>query len=85
MDKNQPCSYSHLFTVRLWVEEPGNGQTEWRGQVQHVMSGEKRYFRDWSTLIAFLGHRLRPRSQHQRADGQRGCTRSRGRRGPAAI
>ena len=54
MDKNQPRSYSHLFTVRLWVEELGNGQTEWRGQVQHVMSGEKRYFRDWSILIAFL-------------------------------
>ena len=58
MDKNQPRSYSYLFTVRLWVEELGNGQTEWRGQVQHVMSGEKRYFRDWSTLIAFLRVKL---------------------------
>ncbi len=54
MDKNQSRSYSQLFTVRLWVEELGNGQTEWRGQVQHVLSGEKRYFRDWSTLMAFL-------------------------------
>lgn len=58
MDKNLPQAYSHLFTVRLWMEELGNGQTEWRGQVQHVLTGEKRYFRDWSTLIEFLMMKL---------------------------
>ena len=52
MEQQQPLS--HLFTVRLWREELGNGQTEWRGKVQHVTSGEVRYFRDWPTLIAFL-------------------------------
>jgi len=32
----------------------GDGQTEWRGKVRHVPSGETRYFRDWFTLVAFL-------------------------------
>ena len=32
----------------------GSGQTEWRGKIQHVPSGETRYCRDWSTLVAFL-------------------------------
>lgn len=45
---------SHLFTLRLWREELGSGEAEWRGKVQHVTSGEARYFRDWSTLISFL-------------------------------
>jgi len=27
---------SHLFMVRLWLEPLGDGQTEWRGKVQHV-------------------------------------------------
>jgi hypothetical protein len=45
---------SHLFTLRLWREELGGGETEWRGKVQHVTSGEVRYFREWPTLIAFL-------------------------------
>ena len=45
---------SHLFTLRLWREELDSDETEWRGKVQHVMSGEVRYFRDWSTLIEFL-------------------------------
>ena len=58
MDKNQPHSSSYLFTVRLWEEKLGNSQTEWRGQVQQVLTGEKRYFRDWSTLIEFLKMRL---------------------------
>ena len=50
--------HSHLFTLRLCSEDLGNGQREWRGQVQHVMSGETRYFRDWPTLIAFLQEAL---------------------------
>ena len=53
MDMQQQQHTSHLFMVRLWLEELGNGQREWRGKVQHVTSGEVRYFRDWPTLIAF--------------------------------
>jgi hypothetical protein len=53
-DSAKPAHRSHLFAVRLWAEELGNGQTEWRGQVQHVLSGEMRYFRDWATLVEFV-------------------------------
>ena len=54
MDMERQYHHSHLFTVRLWWEELGNDQAEWRGKVQDVTSGEARYFRDWPTLIAFL-------------------------------
>ena len=50
-DNPKPTHHSHLFTVRLWLEELGDGQSEWRGQVQHVLSGEMRYFRDLATLV----------------------------------
>ena len=53
-DGAQPAYHSHLFTVRLWLEELGDGQTEWRGQVQHVLSSERRYFRDWATLVEVM-------------------------------
>jgi hypothetical protein len=46
--------HAHLFTVRVWREDLGGGQHEWRGKVQHVTSGEARYFRTWSALRAFL-------------------------------
>ena len=26
----------------------------WRGNVQHALSGETRYFREWADLIAFV-------------------------------
>ena len=54
MTQNLPSHRSHLFTLRLWAEEIGEGQTEWRGRVQHVTSGEVHYFRDWPSLIAHL-------------------------------
>lgn len=45
---------SQLFTIRLWVEELGNGQEEIRMQVKHIRSGETRYFRMWSLRVAYL-------------------------------
>jgi hypothetical protein len=61
---------SQLFMLRLWPEDLGGGQIDWRGKVQHMTSGEARYFRDWSTLEAFvegLLHRIE--AQASRADG----------------
>lgn len=49
---------SHLFTVRLWLEELGEGCSEWRGKVQHVVSGEVRYFHDWPGLVACIQEML---------------------------
>ncbi len=54
MDKTGHQQRTHLFTVRLWLEDLGAGQTEWRGEVQYVVNGEKRYFRDWPALVALL-------------------------------
>jgi hypothetical protein len=54
MDKEQQHPRSHLFTVQLWQEELGQGQTEWRSKAQHVSSGQVHYFREWPKLILFL-------------------------------
>jgi len=35
---------SHLFLVRVWAEEDGDGQAEWCGKVQHVLSGKAGHF-----------------------------------------
>jgi len=54
MEPEQRDPRSHLFTVRLWLEPLGNGQTEWRGKVQHIPSGQAQYVRDWLALEVFL-------------------------------
>ena len=51
---NDTRSHSHLYTVRLWPEPVAGGEMVWHGKVTHVLSGETRYFREWSALIAYL-------------------------------
>ena len=45
---------TNLFTVRVWEESTGRKERKIRVKVQHVLSGEVRYFREWSDVIAFL-------------------------------
>ena len=54
MDTSNLRPRSHLFTVRVWEEEIGAEQTEWRGKVQLFPSGEIRYFREWAALVPLL-------------------------------
>lgn len=54
MDTPSQRPRSHLFTVRVWQEEIGADQTEWRGKVQLLTSGDVRYFRGWATLVPLL-------------------------------
>lgn len=68
-DHQQNVQHSQLFTVRVWIEPLGNGQTELRGQVRHVLSGETRYFREWAVLIVYITERLTAGNEGRRDDG----------------
>ncbi len=56
MDARPHDQRSHLFTIRLWPAEPGAGSEPggWRAEVKDVSSGERRYCRDWQTLVDYL-------------------------------
>ncbi len=56
---------SELFTLRLWNEPLGRGQSEWRGEIKNLASGETRYFRYWDEVVDLLREML-PNS----ADGE---------------
>ncbi len=60
MEEQSSRYSSHLFMVRVWLEELGNDHSEWRGKVQYVPTGEVHYFREWSTLLTFLLDKLPP-------------------------
>lgn len=51
-DARHPAS--HLFTLRVWLEALGDGQSEWRGEIKYVPSGETYYFRRWDQLREML-------------------------------
>jgi len=65
---------SDLFTVRVWAEQVDDA-VEWRGKVQHLPTGEARYFREWTALVRFMVDLL-TRSRSGRLVG--GCDESPG-------
>jgi hypothetical protein len=44
----------HLFVVRVWFEPGARSGEEWRGSVEHVPSGARRYFGVLADLEAFI-------------------------------
>lgn len=58
MAQKEKRTASHLFTLRVWVEDVENGRFEIRGQVKHILTGETISFREWPPLLAFLEQKL---------------------------
>ena len=63
MDQENPIEqssdrHSHLFTVRLWREPMAKDRMEIRGKVQHVLTGEVQYFRDWDAMEEFMAAQM---------------------------
>lgn len=48
----------HLFVLRIWVDPAQAPAMLSRGLIEHVPSGERRYFRDLGEIQAFVTSRL---------------------------
>ena len=46
---------SASFVLRLWLETREAGSPEWRWQVHHVQTGDKRYFHSLTDVLEFVG------------------------------
>jgi hypothetical protein len=47
-----------IFTIRLWREKLDERQSEWRGRVQHLGSGQARYFNEIGKIADFIADHL---------------------------
>ena len=48
-------NHRNSFVLRIWrEEEDGREQCIWRGWVQHVNSGERRYLQSTEELVHFI-------------------------------
>jgi hypothetical protein len=56
-----PDEKTHVFIVRLWLEarEIEGAETLWRGVVEHVSSGQRRYVDNLDEIPAFIAGYLR--------------------------
>ena len=52
---------THTFILRIWIEprEIEGATAVWRGVVEHVDSGKKKYLNDLDQIIAFITPYLR--------------------------
>jgi len=55
---DDPWSHSQLFTLRVWYELIDADQWEVRVKAKHILTGETRYFREWTLLAAYLTSKL---------------------------
>lgn len=53
-------THSQLFTLRVWVENIGNGRSEIRGVLKYVLTEEIYHFRDWNTLSQLIESLIAP-------------------------
>jgi hypothetical protein len=53
-------SPSHSFIIRIWWEQRENTADApvWRGVIEHISSGEKRYFIKLEEIIPFILHHI---------------------------
>lgn len=61
-----PHSIVRTFIVRLWLEDLGDGHTEWRGRVQDVMNGQVKFFHGWERLTTTILDMLANRTSDAR-------------------
>ena len=71
MSTSRRSGRPHLFLVRLWVEENGGEQPEWRGKVQQVVSGEAHDFHNTTMLVDLLRTMASPPSVGRDADNNK--------------
>jgi hypothetical protein len=57
---NQSQDTSHTFIARFWLEprEIKDAKPIWRGVVEHVASGQRRYLEDLDEVKAFIAVHL---------------------------
>ncbi len=59
----------NTFIVRFWQESEA-GEGRWRGQVQHVQSGERTAFADEVALLSFIRQWVQTPEVERRMAGQ---------------
>jgi hypothetical protein len=57
---NLPEENAHAFLVRIWSEprEIEQARPEWRGMIEHIPSGQRRYVKNLDELAAFIASYL---------------------------
>ncbi|MDF1699181.1 MAG: hypothetical protein P1U56_25225 [Saprospiraceae bacterium] len=58
MSTNQSASFMIRFTQKIFDNEDGKPDVQWRGKISHVQSGENKGFVDFAKAVDFMQEKL---------------------------
>lgn len=58
MSANQSASFMIRFTQKIFKDDKGNPDVQWRGKISHVQSGENKGFVDFTNAVDFMQEKL---------------------------
>lgn len=58
MSANQSASFMIRFTQKIFKDDNGNADVQWRGKISHVQSGDDKGFVDFENAIGFMQEKL---------------------------
>lgn len=58
MKKAETASFVLRFTQKIFVDEKGESQVQWRGNIRHVQGGEEQRFSEFDKVVAFIQEKL---------------------------
>lgn len=56
--KDETASFVLRFTQKIFVDEKGESQVQWRGNIRHVQGGDERRFSDFDRVTDFIQTKL---------------------------
>lgn len=74
--KEETASFVLRFTQKIYENEVGEPQVQWRGNIRHVQGGDERRFSEFEEVVKFLQTKLAEltiaATEHQTPEEQKG-------------
>lgn len=56
--KDETASFVLRFTQKVFNNDEGEPQVQWRGNIRHVQGGEEKRFSEFDEVVQFIQHKL---------------------------
>ncbi|MDB4443672.1 hypothetical protein N9157_04095, partial [Saprospiraceae bacterium] len=68
MKKDETASFMLRFTQKIFKNEEGEPQVQWRGNIRHVQGGDEKRFSEFDDVVNFIQAKLAEMTLQQMED-----------------
>lgn len=58
MKKEETASFMLRFTQKIYQNEKGDAEVQWRGNIRHVQGGDEKRFSEFDDVVSFIQSKL---------------------------